>query len=193
MTNINNEEWWDDKQSFQANETNKETAKKNLENLAHEINKKVNGKLIELKIVPNSQNSLNRDRKDLTQEDKELYKDFYNEPIAFYFKKFEYEYKNIKCTGTLLGAEKKYGKFLSKDKVNLIKYHGDIEIYFKSKYILIKLGGKNRIISSVEFITKESAQFLFEINLLIYPDFIPSMSSIKSEYSTLHPQTILIF
>jgi hypothetical protein len=195
MTTINNEEWWDDEQSYQGKEKNKETAENHLENLSQRINQIVNGKMIHLKIQ-NSKNIYDLYSNNLSKEDYQFYKDFYNNPISFYLGKSE---KNsgrikIKCTGTLLGTEKKYGNFFTKDKIIFRKYHGTIEIYFHETHITFDLGGSNTAtISLIEFITKESVQILYEINRLIFPNFIPSMSSIKSEYSTYHPKTILIF
>jgi hypothetical protein len=190
MTTNKNEEWWDNEQSYQNKEKNKKTAENHLENLAQEINQKVNGKPIDLKIKTRSGRSDNNYEdmytNELSKEDYVFYKDFYNKPITFYFDKFNKEYRYIKCIGTLLGTDKKYGNFFSKGKVILRKYQGDITIWFRESEITLDLDlsaeGK---ISSVEFISKESAQFLFEINRLIYSDFMPNMTCIKSQYSGL--------
>jgi len=201
MTTINNEEWWDDEQSYQGKEKNKETAENHLENLSQRINQIVNGKMIHLKIQ-NSKNIYDLYSNNLSKEDYQFYKDFYNNPISFYLGKSEKTWESItlKCTATLLDTEMKHGNFFSKDKVMLRKYEYRIKINLRKNDITITLDRRNRLNDGhidIEFITKESAQFLFEINRLIFPNFVPNMTSIGSDSSNRkygrYPQPILIF
>ena len=170
IINNESEDWWDDSKSFDGINRSKEL--KDIKN--KEPSEYIVGKIFYMKIEPHHR-QYQRDR--LTPNDFYHWDSYYKNPIKFEIVDFDSNsYTRIKCT--LLKIETKYHTFRDTTfHVKSVEIEYGIKLYFNKDKITIS--GYDYFY--VEYIPKDSAIVLFDLNKKIYPNFKPKMDSIFEE------------
>lgn len=151
-------------------------SKENEELKNQELSKNFVGKYIYLKIEPNTNNTGNYEW--LSPSDRQKWKNYYDNPIKFEI--FDFKDNRAEIKYNLLKIKTNFKGFFNKMEhcTALFEDKYNVDIRFEDNQIIIDGGGSRSYLSIIQYIPKESAITLFNLNKKLYPNFKPQMNSI---------------